>query len=207
MYCCCSTEDGEAAMVEVDAHTAQDSYKTAEAGRDPGGPGCMFEVTVRKLNGQAGLEFSKADTGVLTVSGIAQPGPVADWNNSCRPGEDVRLYDRVIKVNGKAGTALDLLSAMKADQEVFHLIIERPEIKEVQVSKQGRELGLVLFVSTANRLHSGLVISVVKDDAIVSGVKPHDRIIQVNGRTLPPSELLEGVRAEELTMKVCCYNT
>mmetsp|Transcript_26163 Transcript_26163/g.62385 ORF Transcript_26163/g.62385 Transcript_26163/m.62385 type:complete len:208 (+) Transcript_26163:46-669(+) len=207
MYCCCSTEDGEAAMVEVDAHTAQDSYKTAEGARDPGGPGCMFEVTVRKLNGQAGLEFSKADTGVLTVSGIAQPGPVADWNNSCRPGEDVRLYDRVIKVNGKAGTALDLLSAMKADQEVFHLIIERPEIKEVQVSKQGRELGLVLFVSTANRLHSGLVISVVKDDAIVSGVKPHDRIIQVNGRTLPPSELLEGVRAEELTMKVCCYNT
>ena len=29
----------------------------------------------------------------------------------------------------------------------------------MKVSKEGRELGLVLFVSTANRLHSGLVIS------------------------------------------------
>lgn len=29
------------------------------------------------------------------------------------------------------------------------------------MAKQGRELGLVLFVSTANRLHSGLVISML----------------------------------------------
>ena len=29
------------------------------------------------------------------------------------------------------------------------------------MSKKGRELGLVLFVSTANRLHSGLVISML----------------------------------------------
>eukprot|EP00913_Durusdinium_trenchii_P016870 g15860.t1 len=78
---------------------------------------------------------------------------------------------------------------------------------QVHVSKEGRELGLVLFVSTANRLRSGLVISMVKDDALVSGVKPHDRIIQVNGRTLPPSDLLESVRGDNLTMKICCYRT
>ena len=32
------------------------------------------------------------------------------------------------------------------------------------------------------------------------GVKPHDRIVEVNGRTLPPSELLESVRGDDLTM-------
>ena len=32
---------------------------------------------------------------------------------------------------------------------------------QVHVAKKGRELGLVLFVSTANRLHSGLVMSML----------------------------------------------
>lgn len=36
------------------------------------------------------------------------------------------------------------------------------------------------------------------------GVKPHDRIIQVNGRTLPPSDLLESVRGDNLTMFQGC---
>ena len=40
----------------------------------------------------------------------------------------------------------------------------------------------------------------MKDDALVSGVQPHDRIIEVNGRQLPPSELLEKVRGDELTL-------
>eukprot|EP00438_Fugacium_kawagutii_P009754 Skav213429 [mRNA] locus=scaffold632:30203:37660:- [translate_table: standard] len=202
MFCCCSTEE-EAAMVEVDAHTAQDKQP-----REIRKGGTTFTVTIKKQNGQAGLVFSKADTGVLTVSEILEPSSVADWNSSCEPDKDVRIYDRVVSVNGKAGTAMDLLAAMKVEgHSEIQLCIERPEIKEVHVAKQGRELGLVLFVSTANRLHSGLVISMVKDDALVSGVKPHDRIIEVNGRTLPPSELLESVRGDELTLKICCYRT
>ena len=32
------------------------------------------------------------------------------------------------------------------------------------------------------------------------GIKPHDRIIEVNGRTLPPSDLLESVRGDDLTL-------
>lgn len=190
-------------MVEVDAHTAQD--KQSMEIRKGGG---TFIMTINTQSGQAGLEFSKADTGVLTVSGIVESGPAADWNKSCEPDKDVRLYDRVVSVNGKAGTAMDLLTAMKVDpHSEIQLCIERPEIKEVHVAKKGRELGLVPFVSTANRLHSGLVISMVKEDALVRGVKPHDRIVEVNGRTLPPSELLESVRGDDLTMKICCYRT
>ena len=38
------------------------------------------------------------------------------------------------------------------------------------------------------------------DPFAAGGVKPHDRIVEVNGRTLPPSELLESVRGDDLTM-------
>ncbi|OLQ11734.1 hypothetical protein AK812_SmicGene4407 [Symbiodinium microadriaticum] len=147
----------------------------------------------------------KADTGVLTVSGVVQPGAVAEWNDRCPPGQDIRLYDRVLRVNGKAGSAMDLLAALREEVDELEVLMERPRIREVEVRKEGRELGLVLFVSTANRLHSGLVVSMVKEGALVSDIKPHDRIIEVNGQVLPPSELLEGVRGEQLTMKICCY--
>lgn len=43
----------------------------------------------------------------------------------------------------------------------FRICINWISIGQVHVSKKGRELGLVLFVSTANRLHSGLVISML----------------------------------------------
>lgn len=43
----------------------------------------------------------------------------------------------------------------------FRIWINWISIGQVFVSKKGRELGLVLFVSTANRLHSGLVISML----------------------------------------------
>ncbi|CAE7724046.1 unnamed protein product, partial [Symbiodinium sp. CCMP2456] len=208
MYCCCSPEeDVKATMVEVDSVNPKEDYKKLEEAIANGklSNAETFTVKIQKQNGQSGLEFSKADTGVLTVSGVVQPGAVADWNDRCPPGQDIRLYDRVLRVNGKAGSAMDLLTALREEVEELEVVMERPRIREVEVRKEGRELGLVLFVSTANRLHSGLVVSMVKEGALVSDIKPHDRIIEVNGQVLPPSELLEGVRGEQLTMKICCY--
>lgn len=41
-----------------------------------------FTVTLKKP-GPTGFDFSKADTGVLTVSNIHEQGSVADWNKAC----------------------------------------------------------------------------------------------------------------------------
>ena len=44
--------------------------------------------------------------------------------------EVVQIYDRIVSVNGKVGTAMDLLSAMKAEGTELQLVVERPEVKE-----------------------------------------------------------------------------
>jgi len=76
-----------------------------------------------------GMKF-KSGSGLIVTS--VGEGPVKTWNRA-NPDHEVRSGDRIIAVDGKAGTAGSLLRKLKAD--MFHMTVVRPAEPEEPVSK------------------------------------------------------------------------
>lgn len=179
-----------------------------------------FEVPVNKnLAGGLGMELDKMDENVMIVSSIKREGLIALWNESCCeegcPEKAVHIHDRLARVNGEGGTGTQLYRNILRSLEAMHLknldmvlSFERPTFCTVNI-EQGKPMGVSLSIN--DEAH-GIPILHVMDGAVKDyadcQVKPHDRIVQVNGMEMTPKEMVALMKEnpQAFTVKICSYD-
>mmetsp|Transcript_12990 Transcript_12990/g.24564 ORF Transcript_12990/g.24564 Transcript_12990/m.24564 type:complete len:252 (+) Transcript_12990:46-801(+) len=162
-------------------------------------PMTTFIVNVSKEGGKlgAGLDTSQDDCCVVRRVDAG----------STLEKQRVKLYDRLVAVNGKHDKSSELVKILAANSTLA-LKFERPKIEEVKIEKAGRKVGLKLGKEDAC---TGLVVKEVTGglagelpkDTFVSGA----RIVEINGKMGTASELVDMLSANDsLAVKVCTWN-
>mmetsp|Transcript_56531 Transcript_56531/g.106009 ORF Transcript_56531/g.106009 Transcript_56531/m.106009 type:complete len:248 (+) Transcript_56531:58-801(+) len=162
---------------------------------------------------QFGLDFELADPLNCLVGGIKEQGQAASWNYTAPQASRIRRFDCVRRVNGKSGHSKELVEAMikgGEDGEV-NVEMERPTAIEVQVTRSGRKLGLIISPSKCNL---GLIVRGIEDSGAIAKrnkldgvdyVKAGDRIVAVDGQFLTPSALAKALLPDAYTLTVYRY--
>lgn len=159
-----------------------------------------FLVDICKNSDGLGLEIESIN-GMLLVAKLKQ-GPMTAWNatNVGDPDLVVRAGDRIISVNGTRGDSTVLIDELKRDSRLRLLMRHAREFR-VDIDKAGRDLGICVIsgnVKLDMLKISGLRSGVVEDWGLAnpgSEVLVGDRIIEVNGISNDPPNMLEELRA------------
>ncbi|OLP89131.1 hypothetical protein AK812_SmicGene29432 [Symbiodinium microadriaticum] len=126
-----------------------------------------------------------------------------DLNRFCLrdhfPIKDERiLQEGYVYFYQRYASAIDLVEALVNCQGKVELDIERPTAIEVEVTRRGRKLGLMVAPS---KLNLGLVVRGIEDSGAIARqtrtdgvdyVKASDRLVAIDGHFLTPSALVEG---------------
>ncbi|CAE7871947.1 prfA [Symbiodinium necroappetens] len=162
-------------------------------------PAESYVVKVSKEGGKlgGGLDPSQEDCCVVRRVDL---GGVLDKKG-------VRVYDRVLKVNGEAKKSAELVRRIKEANDL-ELYMERPKIKEVLMKKDGKKVGL--------RLNSddeclGLIVKEVTGGVAADMPKgtfePKDRIVEINGQSLKAADMLKRISEwDKISLTVCSYS-
>lgn len=161
-----------------------------------------FHATIVKCadSNALALDVDAVDGLTLLVKRV-KSGPILRWNKgACDSGKDIRMYDRIVEVNGIRGDAADLLRAIKDDRRV-ELLIRRPTVFRLGVTKSSPtdELGAGIDSGDGRTL---LVVCVKERGLLGEWNKEHwevpvrknDRIVEVNGVRGCSARLLEAIR-------------
>lgn len=151
-----------------------------------------------------GVGFDPVDGMSLLVMAIGE-GPVKDWNRLKRPLHcDVRLFDRVVSVNGIVGDSKDLLKEVVHDR-VVELLVRRPVQWIMVVEKAALtddtqdNLGLLADDAGNALLVTDFVSGIFQDwnwRNWQCPLRKNDRILEVNGRRGTASQLLALIKKE-----------
>ncbi|CAE7760650.1 prfA [Symbiodinium pilosum] len=119
----------------------------------------------------------------------------------------VRLYDRLIKVNGQAKSSSQLADLIGASNEL-QLEVEHPKTEAVQLNKAGKKVGLRLQAEDAC---FGLIVKEVTGGVAAEMPKgtfqPKSRIVEVDGQSAKPSDMLKQISTKDtVSLKVCSYS-
>eukprot|EP00929_Paragymnodinium_shiwhaense_P003105 TRINITY_DN103508_c0_g1_i1.p1 TRINITY_DN103508_c0_g1~~TRINITY_DN103508_c0_g1_i1.p1 ORF type:complete len:121 (+),score=25.47 TRINITY_DN103508_c0_g1_i1:118-480(+) len=85
-----------------------------------------FTVVLDRRNGDGlGIDATPEDDGSLYIKTVATDGLVDRWNQSLPPNspEQVKPGMRIIEVNGRYSTAMQLITACR-EQEVLHVVVK-----------------------------------------------------------------------------------
>eukprot|EP00438_Fugacium_kawagutii_P024940 Skav213197 [mRNA] locus=scaffold2826:295054:297366:+ [translate_table: standard] len=144
-------------------------------------------------------------------------GAAAEWNR--QNAKQVLPFDRIVKINGKACEAQDIVSMLK-DTGAVELSLERPLKRMVYLKKEGSRLGLDLsFTKVGTGQWKASVkpwIAAIADGLVAEwnanmpelAIGQHDRIISINSKNGPPDELVSvlGTASEAIELEVLHYN-
>eukprot|EP00933_Yihiella_yeosuensis_P067110 TRINITY_DN71747_c0_g1_i1.p1 TRINITY_DN71747_c0_g1~~TRINITY_DN71747_c0_g1_i1.p1 ORF type:complete len:147 (-),score=22.12 TRINITY_DN71747_c0_g1_i1:35-475(-) len=135
------------------------------------------------------------------------PGELVDqWNQKAPESQKVQPQDALVEVNGQRASTQEMIACLKGAGS-FELLFKRPRPYIVEVSKEGRNLGLQLKYTTG----TGLIVQAIQSGAIRSmelmgGVQVSDHIIAVNDHDLGPQELATLLKQEDqLQLSVLSY--
>jgi hypothetical protein len=81
-----------------------------------------FEITLSKA-GSLGIEVVQHPRSLVILS--INAGPVAEWNTNNTVDVEVRLGDHIVEVNGKGGTALELLTRVRESEISVDFVVRR----------------------------------------------------------------------------------
>jgi len=166
----------------------------------PGGRRSLFLRRDRQMN--IGLNLDALDPTTAFVDHIV-PGAVQAWNALHPAMDHLKIYDRIISVNGVSGNTDDLLTELRS-QDTWDITVVRPvEIRVVVDCARFRSLGLDLKYSPNG---STLLIAELGDGAIAQWnqnilrdegpstmtVTRCDRIVELNGARGDAKKLLEA---------------
>jgi len=165
-----------------------------------------FQVLLRRTSFHTDdLVFDVSDNQFCLVSlkENVLHGLVAEWNEACKEGQKILPYDRLVVVNGHSSPASRLQSEFSKRFYELIMTVEHPKIQELHVKKGKAQLGLE-FASGSSL---GLRIDKVDPQTgfAMAGLRPYDRIVQVNGENYPSQELLKMMDADAFRMTVCSY--
>eukprot|EP00930_Biecheleria_cincta_P089755 TRINITY_DN7909_c0_g1_i1.p1 TRINITY_DN7909_c0_g1~~TRINITY_DN7909_c0_g1_i1.p1 ORF type:complete len:251 (+),score=30.65 TRINITY_DN7909_c0_g1_i1:86-838(+) len=177
------------------------AFIESESAEDP-----TFRIEIDPRLGDMELDLDKEDPDVCIVSNIHPQGFFTKWNATCQRENLVRVHYRIVSVGGRSDTTDNLLNLMRHKERVI-LTIERPRFKEVQIKRGPSKFGLTLGGKGSA---VGVIIHKV-DEALVKSlreadqIRPHDRILEVNGVPVTSADP-SRYQAPELRLKLCCYS-
>ncbi|CAE7546510.1 prfA [Symbiodinium sp. CCMP2592] len=119
----------------------------------------------------------------------------------------VRVYDRVVKVNGEAKKSSELVQRIKEATDL-ELYMERPKVKEVLMKKAGKKVGLRL---NSDEECLGLIVKEVTGGVAADMPKgtfePKDRIVEINGQSMKTADMLKRMsELDSISLTVCSYS-
>eukprot|EP00930_Biecheleria_cincta_P048465 TRINITY_DN33769_c0_g1_i1.p1 TRINITY_DN33769_c0_g1~~TRINITY_DN33769_c0_g1_i1.p1 ORF type:complete len:255 (+),score=73.78 TRINITY_DN33769_c0_g1_i1:56-820(+) len=164
-------------------------------------PPKSFQVTIIKESGDMGLAYYFHENHLLVAGGIggSSGSPLDEWNkNQTELFQKVRIFDRILEINGVAGTKKELEARLK-EQGQMTITFEHPRQLEVGLEKKGQPVGLSF--SCTNGL-TGAVITGVEDGLIkqFNTAAPADKRIKVNDIAVKLDS--EQMKGEDLIKKI-----
>mmetsp|Transcript_76961 Transcript_76961/g.124535 ORF Transcript_76961/g.124535 Transcript_76961/m.124535 type:complete len:246 (-) Transcript_76961:422-1159(-) len=170
-----------------------------------------IDLSAGALDGCFDSASSRHDDRFIVMS--VASGGLESWNSKCAESRKVKVFDRIIAVNGEEGTAAELSEKLKQDLKKVDLTIQRAVMMEITLKKNGLPIGLNL---TYVKNMKGLFVKDVHDKGIVKDwnataspettIKPCCRIIAVNDQKDDSYKLLETLKAsEELKMVIASW--
>ncbi|CAE7395350.1 RPA1 [Symbiodinium natans] len=175
-------------------------------------PARTFRVKLRRRQDGFGLNFDATDSAVLLVGWVPDGGAASQWNQKAQ--QKIQPYDRLLEVNGsKLFDSAKMLKAVSAADGLVEFCFERPRPQEFTVHPRGEKLGVILkFSKVVPSLivkaldTSGVLVKTNVADAAVH-LKPHDRIVQVNGESGDCIAMTRQLLEETVTLKCWQYST
>jgi len=229
MFCCCAQETGQADVVVEAPGVSQAEVEPTALGQAAGADALEVEAPAasppvpapppKAEERQAPQEFDAVlqrgaeqsfgwglDTlhpdalYVDHLSGDAS-SPVAMYNASAPAGKDIRPGDYITRIDGASGPA-QRLGELLAESLQPKVTIQRTSTFAVELTRGGKPLGLDLNYSAKGK--SLYIVSVrggaVKEQA--PEVSQGQRILNVNGKTLPPKELIAALADSSLKINI-----
>ncbi|CAE7520387.1 unnamed protein product [Symbiodinium sp. CCMP2592] len=190
MWCCCAAEE------DTDKDPLREAgFVKAAPAFEPDAIPDVFTVSLgRHAEGGHGVQMDVTDADCAIIKDVTT-GSLAEWNKTVSEAKRVKLYDRVIEVNGCKGPSFELAKALAAETEVFSVTIQRPEERTVTLHRPG-EIGVVLNYKKAgsvcpwiSKISTGLLHQ-WNQATPEEAVQAHDRIVAVNGTRGAPEELM-----------------
>eukprot|EP00440_Ansanella_granifera_P050276 gb/GFBE01054493.1/.p1 GENE.gb/GFBE01054493.1/~~gb/GFBE01054493.1/.p1 ORF type:complete len:261 (+),score=65.78 gb/GFBE01054493.1/:1-783(+) len=167
-----------------------------------------------ETNGSLGLNIDVQDEHFAIVSRV-NGAAAGTWNAMCPDAESIQAGDCISEVAGKPvepKTLLSLIAAAKETRQPFQVMFCRPCVKMVNITKNGRPLGLK---ATDLETNFGMSVNAVEDGPIKewnlsnpsSAVTKYDRIVGVNGQSGSVAQLVQLMKSsEQLELKVLSWN-
>ncbi|CAJ1442877.1 unnamed protein product [Effrenium voratum] len=212
---CCSSEDGFCAVEAEGGNTMTIGHGYGacvpyETSRE------VSTVLVRldlSLSSNVGVAFDVQEKSFAVVTEVFG-GLLQHWNDHCEPTQVVKVLDRLVEVDGQAGSKSELCTLLGAKKEAgkgkLELKFRRPKEKKVVLQKQeGKEFGIVLNYFKSS---SKIVIAGLDGEGLVQEwnlahpelpVCPQDVIVAVNGLQAEPAKMVAAMKesaAPELTL-------
>mmetsp|Transcript_11993 Transcript_11993/g.26665 ORF Transcript_11993/g.26665 Transcript_11993/m.26665 type:complete len:126 (-) Transcript_11993:81-458(-) len=115
--CCSCEDDGSTHQIEDGRRPKRDARRRADG---------EFTIIVDRRNGDGlGIDASPEKDGTLEVKNITPAGLVDRWNRALPQDsrEQVRPGMRIIEVNGRYSSAMQLIAACR-EAEVLHITLK-----------------------------------------------------------------------------------
>eukprot|EP00930_Biecheleria_cincta_P055583 TRINITY_DN4189_c0_g1_i1.p1 TRINITY_DN4189_c0_g1~~TRINITY_DN4189_c0_g1_i1.p1 ORF type:complete len:279 (-),score=64.07 TRINITY_DN4189_c0_g1_i1:84-920(-) len=211
-------ESNEVAPPNPEVETPKAEAQQAEAPAEAADPKKTFEVSVTNSDGNfMGLEFFAAggELDYLLASEV-KSGPLDLWNKAQEDKNTQlrwqwytasrhrrgRQFDRIVAVNGEAGTA-DALKTKLGQKGDLKITVERPRLLQFKIERssaaQDQSLGLPLKFWTGG---PGLTIECIQASSIIGKyleaadpakrVRTGDHLVMLNGKRLNPTSQAEA---------------
>jgi len=174
-----AADDAVVPEPEAQAEPDPDAKQAVEEpeAKAPPVPAKTFQVTISKESGDIGLAYYFVDSHLVVAGGIG--GPLEAWNKKQTDStQKIRIFDRIVQVNGVAGGKTELESKLREQGEMT-ITFEHPRQLEVGLEKKGQPVGLAMASSNGV---TGAVITEVGEGLIkqFNLAAPADKQIKVN---------------------------
>mmetsp|Transcript_23885 Transcript_23885/g.51980 ORF Transcript_23885/g.51980 Transcript_23885/m.51980 type:complete len:219 (-) Transcript_23885:96-752(-) len=205
--CCASSEDGICSGTQ-EGNTMIIGYTGSAPINEVKGEVRLVEVKLDlSLGSNVGVAFDVQDKSHPVVKEVFG-GLLEMWNSSCLPEQEVKVFDRLVEVDGKSGSKMDLCDRLSEQKDAMTgtmvLKFARPKEKKVTLKKkEGKDFGVTL-----NYYKSSMKV-------IIAGVEPNgitadwneqhpdtpvladDVIVEVNGVSGSPIKMVSELKKSE----------
>lgn len=175
----------------------------------PMGPGTTFNASiVRKEDDPIGLDIDLIDSISAVVVDI-KDGAIRNWNME-HPDLALKVNDRIVEVNGVRFDSNNMVAKLKSDT-TWAIQVQRPSEFMISISRANApSLGMDLRYAPNG---TTLMITQVGDGPMQEWNKAHpdkvvckhDRIIQLNGISGTPTQLLHASEDSEMLNMVIIH--